>query len=297
MIVSLTRSGTVGRTAPQVEWRALHRMADTAHAAVLGQVIKALQTGQTNWDLVAQRLRGTSPHSANNVIDTVGIGHTLMESVWPLLQSLFVRAGTYASPVKTVVKAKTAPKGSFNVNNPSAVTWAQQQAAKLVSGVTKQTQEAIASVIEESMRLGRPIAETTRLLQAVVGLTDRQALSISRLQESLAAAGKSTTFIDRALQSAQQTALRARAETITRTETLDAVNSGQREAWLEADRAGLLDADLVMEWIASDDACDECASLDGEQAELDGEFSDDGDDGPPLHPNCECALGLASRRD
>lgn len=87
----------------------------------------------------------------------------------------------------------------------------------------------------------------------------------------------------------------ARANVIARTESMRAANGGQREAWLQAVDSGLLSGRARRTWIATPDegVCPLCEALDGQTADLDGEYPDDGGDGPPLHPNCRCTEGVA----
>lgn len=75
-----------------------------------------------------------------------------------------------------------------------------------------------------------------------------------------------------------------RAEVIARTEAVNSYTQGLLSF------AGESNA-VAKEWQALD-AEDECADLDGEQVGIDEEFSGDGGDGPPLHPNCRCGLQL-----
>ena len=75
----------------------------------------------------------------------------------------------------------------------------------------------------------------------------------------------------------------ARSDMIARTETAFAENRGTIEGWKAS---GLVEG---KQWLADDEACDDCAELDGEEVGIDEDFSS-GDDGPPAHPNCECTL-------
>ncbi|MDD5511532.1 MAG: phage minor head protein, partial [Dehalococcoidales bacterium] len=92
-----------------------------------------------------------------------------------------------------------------------------------------------------------------------------------------------------------------RAEMIARTESARAYSTGTTEAWKETD---VVEAKV---WDASADACAFCLAMDGTEVELDSNFKDLGDTmavagggtmefdyssvgGPPLHPNCRCAL-------
>ena len=90
---------------------------------------------------------------------------------------------------------------------------------------------------------------------------------------------------------------------IARTETARAVTRGSIEAW---NQTGVVTA---KEWDASDDSCPFCAEMDGRTIGTGEPYWDKGQemtvefegrnirlpmglvvDGPPLHPNCRCAL-------
>jgi hypothetical protein len=80
----------------------------------------------------------------------------------------------------------------------------------------------------------------------------------------------------------------------------DVLNSEQRANMItltEANRGyntGVLDqliasGETTFEWITYDGACAECLALEGTHPV--------GDDTPPLHPNCQCAIGLSGSTD
>lgn len=73
-----------------------------------------------------------------------------------------------------------------------------------------------------------------------------------------------------------------RAAMIARTESAFADVAGNLAAWTAS---GLV---AGKQWLVSAGACDECEPLDGVVVDLDEDFPNDGGDGPPLHPNCEC---------
>ncbi len=96
----------------------------------------------------------------------------------------------------------------------------------------------------------------------------------------------------------------ARAETIARTESCRAYTGGHIAAWQST---GVVSKKA---WVSAADACPFCLDMDGTVVELDDNFFDEGDTqdvewrgqdlsmsqdysdvgGPPLHPNCRCAL-------
>lgn len=74
-----------------------------------------------------------------------------------------------------------------------------------------------------------------------------------------------------------------RSLVIARTEAAYADVQGNLEGW----RASGVVAGK--RWIVDpSESCDACSELDGTEVDLDDEFPNDGGDGPPLHPNCEC---------
>jgi len=95
-----------------------------------------------------------------------------------------------------------------------------------------------------------------------------------------------------------------RAERIARTESARAYSKGHIEAWRST---GVVKNKV---WVAASNACPFCLDMDGTTVELDDTFMDEGDTqdvefggneismsqdygdvgGPPLHPNCRCAM-------
>ena len=74
-----------------------------------------------------------------------------------------------------------------------------------------------------------------------------------------------------------------RAERIARTETMAVSNDADIEAFRQSEVIN------GKEWISTTNPCDEC-DIDGEIVGLDDSFSN-GEDEPPVHPNCGCVIG------
>lgn len=146
---------------------------------------------------------------------------------------------------------------TFDAESDRAIKWAQKHTAELIDDLSKTTKKEIRDAIVRAFSQG-----TIR----------------SAYQDILDAVGDE-----------------ARANVIARTESMRAANGGQREAWLQAVDSGLLSGRARRTWIATPDegVCPLCEALDGQTADLDGEYPDDGGDGPPLHPNCRCTEGVA----
>jgi hypothetical protein len=91
-------------------------------------------------------------------------------------------------------------------------------------------------------------------LEDIVGLTPRQAEAVERLRARLTAEGRKPSSIERQVQAATRRALRLRAESISRTESITSAALGQDLLWRQAMQQGLLDRDRFRRiWIVTPD--------------------------------------------
>lgn len=142
----------------------------------------------------------------------------------------------------------------FDAGDIDAAAWAQDHAGSLITDITETTREKIRDLVADGLAEGASVDDLADEIFDLLGDEDR-------------------------------------ADLIARTESMSAANEGQRQAWAQAVDDGYLTGDEQRVWIATEGACPECEALDGETADLDGEYPD-GSDGPPLHPNCRCTEGL-----
>ena len=153
---------------------------------------------------------------------------------------------------------------SFALANDKAVEWAKDRAASLV-GMAYVDGELVPNPKSEFS-----ILDSTRemIREQVSGAVDEgwtAAELADKLQDGYA-------FGD------------ARAEMIARTEMASAQVQGSLEGYRES---GVVES---KEWLTADGCCDDCQDLNGVVVSLDEEFPNDGGDGPPLHPQCKCAI-------
>ena len=158
------------------------------------------------------------------------------------------------------------PTDTWSVTNPAVGASAQNAALKLTGRVQETTLDAIKQTLSDGLDAGESMAQLTQ-----------------RVED----AGSFST---------------ARAEMIGRTESARAFSEGTAKAWKASG------AVKGMKWLASDGCCEFCQAMadKAEEVGLDDSFYDKGDsidvdgktltfsysdvNGPPLHPNCECAL-------
>jgi SPP1 gp7 family putative phage head morphogenesis protein len=146
--------------------------------------------------------------------------------------------------------------------NDKAVAYADEHAADLVG------MKVVDGELVENPDADYVIDDSTReMLRADVETAMQDGLSNDALADLLA---DNYAFSD------------SRAELIARTETAFADVQGNLIAYKES---GVVDG---KQWVASPGCCDECQALNDVIVSLDDEFPNDGGDGPPLHPRCEC---------
>jgi len=205
-------------------------------------------------------------------------------------------------------------KTPWNVVNRRAVTWATSNSNKLVTSITEETRAGLRRLTADGINRGLSIPQIGREMRALpsFAMNDRQAVALinyrGKLEASkdeitvaLRASGNNVAEASRAMRGKYgrsvvvavrdgkfdvtakvakeaRKKVRYRAEMISRTETARSVSEGSLETYKEA---GL----QKVRFVAALDACDICASLDGNVyslAESEGLV--------PQHPSCRCVL-------
>jgi hypothetical protein len=180
----------------------------------------------------------------------------------------------------------------FDVVNPAAVEHAQNHLAQIVRPFIDDAKEIIAEIVGDAVNGKYTYASAAREIRDTIGLDPRRYEALQNYEASLVELGVSGEALDGKLARYERTLLKSRSETIARTEIMRAATAGQREAWEEAARQGLLRRDEWNRvWKTTDDErlCNECGPMDEEWVAFNDEFQ--GGD-PPLHPNCRCTIKL-----
>jgi len=153
---------------------------------------------------------------------------------------------------------------------------------------------ALAAVILRGWREGKDAEEIADNVEDTFGLTKPLAQAVVTYRAGLEELGTNEDSIDNLVNRYTNRALLGRAEGLSRTEVMEALNDGVREEWEDRKDRGEIDDSLVMEWIVTPDdrLCPLCEALEGETAEIGEDFSEEG---PPRHPNCRCTVGLVER--
>jgi SPP1 gp7 family putative phage head morphogenesis protein len=183
--------------------------------------------------------------------------------------------------------------------NRAAQEAAQRVAADVVTDVTASVRAGIRAAIVRSIREGIPPYDAARLIQPLIGLTDKQVHAVMNYRETLINAGHVPQRVVSLTDTYIEQKIAERARTIARTETMRALNAGERATWEAAIDEGLMDETEQREWIITPDdrLCDVCEAMDGKIVGVDEDFTlptGETVEGPPAHPNCRCTTGITA---
>jgi hypothetical protein len=263
-------------------WRGLFR--DAREALPLGTLTEALTQPQI-LDAVA-------------VLDTTW--HTAVEApAWmllpPLATTLVQDAGTASLPA---LEAQLGVSLTMTPFLQETEHWITTYVGTQIRDITATSRAAIRAVLREGWTAGQNPGELARALRQVVGLTPRQAATVGRLRETLAAEGKTAVQISRAVEQATARGIQQRALVIARSESQSLAARGVWDAMSQTIRAGIVQADQVRGFwrIAEDEVtcpiCTEIPILNPDGVAWEEPFQTPV--GlllmPIAHPNCRCTV-------
>jgi len=309
---------------------AIIRIADKMTPKVRRAFLNAIKAAKdtVNLDALAKAIEA---RNANQVLAILGLDKAFagalkgvgievgIASVRDALQQTFLAgANTAISELPKTISTQL----SFNLMNPKAVDAIESYTFDLIRDLTVDAKQTIQEVLTRAFQEGGHPYEQAIEIRDAIGLTRMQerallnyrneletgkfrdaldrALRDGRYDRSLLASlkngkGLSQDRIDAMVDRYRQNYLTHRAQTIARTETIRASNSGQRELWRQAQEQGLLGVGVRRKWVTSGDdrTCDECDDLDGKLAGLDEEFEPGIMEPPDPHPSCRCSITLS----
>jgi hypothetical protein len=280
------------------QWVRLHRAADLDRAAMTRIVLAYLTVLAGN---MAQARRMLQWFDVERTIAALKLEQlaALATAVEPILRATWERGlavAAAAPPISgtaTDLLVRLATNEGLNIDR---IDWARRRAGELIQGVSQETRYAVRRIVETAVARGTAPRETGKLLESVVGLTDRQAQAVARYRETLIAEGVKPATVDRMTARYGARLLRLRAQNIALTETIRAANEGRRAVWSRNVQEGTILPDRwEREWVAivpSDGrTCRYCIGQDGQRAPIDGTYPN-GDSGPPGHTRCRCTESL-----
>jgi len=288
----------VDKKPPDPEWKAIHRAADEKLKAMHRAFFEAVKETKKAIDVEAihEALKSGDAAKAHNAIPWDSLAVAKLTDVYPEhLRAIYEKAAS----LTRVPEKKASAKGPSELHvvavklPPEAADgWAQQRVAELIREVTETTKEAVRQIIDRRFTEGLQTLRAAKQIRDMVGLTDRQELSVEKYRQGLIKDGLSLDAADRRALREIARKLRKRGLLIARTEGRRAASAGQHEIFQEAARQGILDGGKAKRgWVAGPNACPDCMALDGKKVGLNEEFAP-GIMFPPLHPGGECGITI-----
>lgn len=165
-----------------------------------------------------------------------------------------------------------------------------------ITGIrSRGTLETVRGIIAEGFDLGRPHAQSARLIRDVIGLDDRRAGALAKYAAKLEAKGIPEKQRLARIAAESRRKLQSRGLAVSRTESVRAASIAQDMIWERAISEGQMPDVWEQEWVPSPEACPVCRGLKGARAPIGGQFPAPGGYGPPIHPSCGCARRLRRR--
>ncbi len=274
-----------------LDWKKLHQIADDMMPPMREAFLKAVA-----------KLQGSISLSKVNEALTKGDIEAAMDSIdWPVLASEMAVVETILSgiAVKTGMLAVDALPESLGINysfdlvNQVAVDWSKGYTGDLITQITEGSKNAIRAIIADAMENGGHPYDTARKIRQYIGLTEKDAEAVLNYWRKLSQEADLTAQrVNDMADTYARKLIKERAETIARTETINAAAEGQRKLWENAASGGSLGG-FERTWIVTEDdrLCPLCAAMEGQRAPIGGTYPN-GSSGPTLHPRCRCAEGL-----
>lgn len=193
---------------------------------------------------------------------------------------------------------------SFNLTTANIRNWTTNHAGELIVQLTDTQTKGINSLIQMAATTGMSVDELAKCIRPTVGLYSGQmtanfnyyqSVKNNLLKNNPHMTQSTATKIasEKALKYAEKQHM-YRAMNIARTELAFAYNRGEFESAKQAVQQGYMGHTVKRVITAGDNrVCSICRSLEGEEIELEAEYSiKNKSDGltPPFHPSCRCCL-------
>jgi hypothetical protein len=192
---------------------------------------------------------------------------------------------THATITAGITAAQASPElgelgVSFGITNPGTIQFLQNYEMNLITGLSQDSLASVRAAIQAGVTAGRNPLDIARDIRDLIGLTPRQTQAVlnyrgylenldpaalardlrdARFDPTIQSAlddqsSLSADYIDKVVARYQSRMLNYRADTISRTEALRAVNAGNHQLWNGAVNSGTLGADqVVRQWIYTRD--------------------------------------------
>lgn len=301
------------------EQRLIRTFTGQAEQPIRAVWTRAVSTAQAQIDLqaLAAWISGARTGSLAQLqvlvkIDTM-IGQLEVNLV-PLLENLIHRSASAGE----LVFAETMgfPPLDLGIFRQDAVRASRSMVGDLIQGIeagrvnpvtgirSRGSLEIVRDLVGEGFELGRPHAQSARLIREVIGLDDRRAGALAKSAAKLEAQGVPEKKRLRMVAAESRRKHQSRGLAVSRTESTRAASIAQDVIWQRGLESGQFADVYEQEWVASPGAFNPekcpsgvCKGLHHARAPIGGKFPEPGGKGPPVHPHCMCGRRLRRREE
>jgi len=228
-----------------------------------------LMRGRVSLAEIAALVPTASPDEIYRVASAGG-AQAMTVQLQPLTMDGIQRSGDAAG------RQVPGPNAVIDLGRPAVAAWVKDHAAEFLTNVN-------ATQGRHPMRMAKDI-------KGAVGLNKPQAQALINRRKTLEAAGMRADLVEKKVAKYEAKLLRQRAQTIARTESMKAVNTGRRLLWEQLKEDGALPANVEQQWLTGDDerTCIYCSPLHLTRQPLGNTWSSGPYTvaAPPLHINC-----------
>src|SRR5262245_14563256 len=243
-----TRPKLAFREAADLEYRIIHRIADSLVPSLRRAFLSALDTLRKAIGIRA--LAQAFEQSQDAAVGAVPLEH-FASALRPPTQTIIEQVADRTA--RALVRRDAELALRFDITNPRAIAWIRAHAAELVTHVTEDTRAGLREIVLQMFERGIPPNQAARLIKQQIGLLPNHAKAVANLRTRLVKDGVAAPRIERQVARYTDQLLTWRAKMIARTETIRASSEGQRELWDQAVEQGLIPKDARRRWVVTPD--------------------------------------------
>ena len=278
------------RKSNEAVWQKLHQIADDMEEEFKEVFLDA--TGEIKEDLVLTRMKEGFAIGDINKVQAQLDWENYEVNLEPLIEDYTITINRAGEDV--IAHLPPNYRGvTFNVNHPRVIQYINDRTGFLISAITESNRIAVRNIIQDAYIRGYHPDVATRHIRNIVGLTQRQSQAVDNYVNRLIEDGVAQRVALNRGEEYADRLLNYRAETIARTETMDAVNHAHQETIIQGAEQNIIPEDKTVKIFLTtpdDRRCDYCSAVDGQERGLREEFRTPlgNFQTSPIHPNCRC---------
>ena len=189
----------------------------------------------------------------------------------------------------------------FDTANPRIKSYLAKRTGALITAIEDDARANVREIITSSFRQAQTPRQLAERVKASVGILPAHERALFNYRTGLEADGRPAKEVDRLADAYEERLLDYRAMNIARSETQQAMHTGQLSVWKEGAAQGLIDLETAKKvWATDGNPCETCEPMDGEMVGLDEDWIVEYPNGETKsvqipsesHPSCMCSMTL-----